>query len=83
MECQNVVAIHLKKRTEDAPDVQEVLTDYGGIIRVRLGIHATDRPSDEGLILLHVCGDEDQAARLVDSLNAIEDVRAQSMRLEV
>lgn len=83
MECQNIVAIHLKNRTGDAPDVQEVLTDYGGIIRVRVGIHATDHPSDEGLILLHICGEETEAQRLVNDLNEVEDVRAQTMRLEV
>jgi len=83
MECQSIVAVHLRKRSGDAPDVQEVFTDHGGIIRVRLGVHATDHPSDEGLILLHVCGEEDQARRLVDSLNGMDDVHAQMMRLEV
>ena len=83
MECQSIVAVHIRKRSGDAPDVQEVFTDHGGIIRVRLGVHATDHPSDEGLILLHVCGEEDQARRLVDSLNGMDDVHAQMMRLEV
>ncbi len=81
MECQSIVAVHLKNRTGDAPDVQEVFTDYGGIIQVRVGIHA-DHPTEEGLILLHVRGEEDEARRLVDSLNDMEDVRAQMMRLE-
>lgn len=83
MECQSIVAIHLKNRSGDAPDMQEVLTDHGGIIRVRLGVHAPDHPSDEGLILLHVCGEEDEARHLVDSLNGMDDVHAQMMRLEV
>jgi len=83
MECQSIVAIHLKNRTDDAPGVQEVLTDYGHMIRVRLGLHATDHPGDEGLIILHVCGEPDQAERLVGELNAMEDVTAQVMRLEV
>jgi metal-responsive CopG/Arc/MetJ family transcriptional regulator len=62
-----IIIIHMHKRRDAAPKVQKALTDYGCIIKTRLGIHdgILDKCSDEGLILLEVVG-------LVSDMRALE-----------
>jgi len=83
MECPTIAAVFLKERTRDAHTVQEVFTRFGSAIRVRLGVHATDRPSDQGLILLQLCCGEDETQEFIDSLNRMPRVRAQAMKVDL
>lgn len=82
MECPIIMAVLLEDRESDAPSVQEVFTRFGSAIRVRLGVHATDHPSRKGLILLQLCCDEGQHEEMLEVLNAMPRVRAQSMTIE-
>lgn len=81
MECTTIAAIHLEDRTRDAPAVQEILTEFGSIIRMRLGCHPADHPSDEGLILLQLCPSGETADELIEKLNSMERVKAKALKM--
>ncbi|MFW6387020.1 MAG: hypothetical protein ACOCZM_03500 [Bacillota bacterium] len=81
MDCKTIMAILLDKRTDIAPDVQEVLTDYGCIINSRLGLHSVNECADEGLIILHLCGEEEQISELEAKLNGFERVAVNRMKI--
>jgi hypothetical protein len=71
------MVIRLGSRRDNAVAVQKVLTDKGCNIKARLGLHeAGDVCSDEGLLILHLCGDEPALKELEGALNALADVSA-------
>jgi hypothetical protein len=78
------MAILQKNRTETAPTVQDILTQYGCYIRVRLGLHdaALDSCSNAGLILLQLCGDNVPVTELEGKLQAVADVKVKTMSLD-
>lgn len=79
-----IMAIKLSPRTKIAPTVQEILTKYGCIIKVRLGLHeaSTDACSTTGLILLELLTDEkDMIIKLSEELNSLEYVTAKLLEL--
>ena len=82
--CGWVVAFKLDARVENAKAVQDVLTKHGCAIRARLGLHETSKDycANFGIIILHCCGCQGTIGALVEDLNAIEGVKAQSMCLE-
>ncbi len=84
MATYDIVAMTLKGRANHATQVQQVLTENGCAIRARIGLHegVQDACSNEGLILLQVCGSGDDIAALLTSLNAIEGVNAKHMALD-
>jgi hypothetical protein len=83
-ECSTIVAILQERRVETAPKVQDILTEYGCDIRVRLGLHdaGMDSCSNTGLILLQFCGGKDKAQELEKKLEALSNVKVKSMSLE-
>ena len=81
MSCDTVMAILINKRSESAPRVQEILTKFGCIIRVRLGVHEVDSCSEEGLVLLQLCGDKAQIKDLEEELSSLNLVRVKKMDL--
>lgn len=82
MSCYNIMAILIKGRSNKAPNVQEVLTRHGCSIKMRLGLHETgDVCSEDGLIILQVCGESEQIKALEADLNSIEGVKAKSMNI--
>ncbi|HMM23004.1 MAG TPA: hypothetical protein PKA10_20030 [Selenomonadales bacterium] len=82
--CSKIMAILQENRTETAPKVQDVLTEYGCFIRVRLGLHdaAVDQCTNTGLILLQLCGDAIPVQELERKLTAIPHVKVKTMSLE-
>jgi len=83
-ECSMIVAILQERRVETAPKVQDILTEYGCDIRVRLGLHdaGMDSCSNTGLILLQFCGGKDKAQELQQKLQSLPNVKAKSMSLD-
>lgn len=74
-----VIAVVLDKRTEDAPEIQEVFTRHGCIIRVRLGVHDVQGCSDNGLILLVTNGAEEETRKLIKDLEEHPRVKVSAM----
>ena len=80
MDCTTIMAIRANNRMVEAQAIQDVLTEFGCMVRVRLGIHdAGLECSNEGLILLQLCGQKIDLKFMEDALNAIEGVKAVSM----
>lgn len=74
-----LVIIKNENREESATRMQQLLTDFGCYIKVRLGLH--DVPADvcspSGLIVLEVVAEEAQIEELVGQLNSLTDITAQ------
>lgn len=82
MSCYNIMAVLINHRSQNAPKVQTTLTKHGCIIKLRIGLHeAGDVCTEEGLVLLQLCGNDEEIKQLEDDLNAIEGVRAKTMHI--
>lgn len=83
MACYNVMSILTNKRVENANEMQRVLTESGCIIKTRLGIHdaGEDYCSNEGLIILHLVGSQEEIALLEQKLNDIPGIKAKNNQL--
>lgn len=82
MGCEKIMVIRISQRSAKAPTVQTVLTEFGCIIKTRLGLHeAGDVCSEVGILILQLCGDESYS-ELEKALNAIEGVKAKLVELD-
>lgn len=82
--CSTIMAILQENRVETAPKVQDILTEFGCFIRVRLGLHdaAIDQCTNTGLILLQLCGENIPVREMENKLNAIPNVKVKTMSLD-
>lgn len=70
-----IMLIKVGGRSENAPKVQEILTDYGVIIETRLGLHQNDGDEGKGLIILRLETNEEEAIKeLYKKLDALHNV---------
>lgn len=82
MEFNTIMVVLLEKRTDIATEVQNVLTNYGCIITVRMGLHETkDDCEKEGLITLFLNGDKKEIKALDKELLEIDGVKLKQMNL--
>ena len=81
MNGSTIMAVLLDKRTDAAPQVQEILTNYGCIIGTRIGLHQLDNCAEEGLIILQLSGADDAVAKLESELKGVHRVKVQKMKL--
>jgi hypothetical protein len=75
------MAVLLDKRTDAASKVQEILTKYGCIISSRIGLHQVSKCTEEGLIILHICGSDEEVVNLEEELSAVHRVKVQKMKV--
>ncbi|WP_246105465.1 hypothetical protein [Sporomusa termitida] len=63
--------------------MQDILTNYGCHIRVRLGLHDADRDqcTNSGIILLQMCADQKVIAEFEQALNRVPHVKTKYMTL--
>jgi hypothetical protein len=82
--CSTIMAILQENRVETAPKVQDILTEFGCFIRVRLGLHdaALDQCTNTGLILLQLCGEDIPVKDMVAKLGSIPHVKVKTMSLD-
>lgn len=77
------MAVLVHHRSKNAHKVQEALTNHGCVIKMRLGLHETgEYCSEDGLIMLQLCGDKAEIEDLKNTLNSFEGVKAEFMTLE-
>lgn len=82
MACYNIMAVVVNHRLENALEVQRVLTKYGCIIRMRLGMHeAGDVCSQEGLIIMQLSGTNEEIMNFESELNSIQGVKANHIEI--
>jgi hypothetical protein len=77
-----IMAVHITDRLTEATAVQQLLTDFGKIIKTRLGLHETDPNSagPDGLLLLELIGDDKATINDLDAkLNAVDGVEAKQV----
>jgi hypothetical protein len=76
-----ILGVHITERLKNAGQVQEVLTEFGGNIKTRLGLHETDgrHGSPNGLLLLEMVGGEARGEAVLARLAAIDGVYCKKM----
>ena len=79
---ENIMLIKSCNRRENIDTVQKTLTDFGCIIKTRLGLHqAGDSCSNEGLIILQLTDDEEEITKLEKALSKIECVESKIVHI--
>ena len=82
MNRYHIMVVLINHRTKAAVAVQDVLTNHGCNIKVRLGLHETESVcADEGLVVLQLGNDEADISVLKKALNDIEGVEAKVLSL--
>ncbi len=76
-----ILGIHVTNRVRRAEQVQKALTEFGGQIRTRIGLHdpSEDYRSQSGLILLEVVGPAAKLNAMVKRLKAVPGVDVKKM----
>jgi hypothetical protein len=74
-ESHVVLAVHVTNRIKKAQPVQKAFSQFGDVIRTRLGLHEVSKEysSPEGLMLLDIVG-EPKARQLQKTLNKISGI---------
>ncbi len=80
---KTLVIILMRTRRSSALKVQKILTDFGCMIKTRLGIHdgVLDKCSDIGLVILEVVGSRAEKQRLSRSLSRVAGVKAKTVEI--
>lgn len=83
MEKYNLMGIVIENRRDFAPRVQEVLTEFGCIIKMRIGLHEglEKTCSNEGFIILNLNDDDKEVDRFINKLKSIESVRVKNIKV--
>ncbi len=70
-----IMLIKVGVRSENAPMVQEILTEYGDVINTRLGMRQADDNKSTGLIILRLePNKENDIKELYEKLNDLHNV---------
>ena len=80
---KDIILVLVDKRMETALDVQRILTEWGCLIKTRLGIHdaGIDNCSSNGLIILELIGSSEEKEKLKDSLNSLDGTKAKLVNM--
>lgn len=78
-----IIGVRLDNRTETAVEFQKILTQFGCIIKTRLGLHeaSEQKCAHNGTILLEVIDDQ-EAKKFEDELYKISGLEIQHMKFE-
>ena len=85
MKNYNLMGIVIENRREKATIVQDVLTGYGCIIKMRIGLHegTENECSNEGFIILNLSDNQDEINRLIMDLSNIDGVRVRNVKIQL
>lgn len=73
---ENIMIIKTQNRRENVPSLQRILTDFGCLIKMRLGLHeAGNICSDEGLIILHLIDDETEIKSFEEAISKLDHIK--------
>jgi len=83
MLCYYIIGLRLDNRVHNAAKLQEVLTNNGCNIKMRLGLHeaSADFCAEDGLIIIQPCGEKKDVDALMDALSKLEGVTAKLIDL--
>ena len=76
-----IVGVHVHNRTKQVPEVQRVLSEFGSIIRTRLGLHEVDDKGEAaaGIIILELIGTAAAADHLMRQLRKCRGVQVKKL----
>lgn len=76
-----ILGVHVQDRAKEASKVQKLLTEYGCIIKTRLGLHEIDENfcAKGGVLLLEVVGPDKAAGELAAKLDALNGIEVKKM----
>ncbi len=82
---KDLLLVLVDGRKQSAVKVQQILTEWGCLIKTRLGIHdgVLDNCTEHGLIILELVGDPDKHQEMTRKLNLLPGVKAKLENLEV
>lgn len=82
---KSILLILIGSRKETAVKVQQILTGWGCTIKTRLGLHdgILDNCSDSGLLILEICGSDEQNQELARKIALLPGVSSKLVELEV
>lgn len=80
-----IMIIKVSPRKEIAPEVQKVLTNFGELIKARLGLHNVDcdSSSSTGIIILHLKGEEEHNQEVQTLKDELETLNGVTVQLQV
>ncbi len=78
-----VILVKIDHRSTEAAKVQNILTEYGCNIKVRLGLHEVSKEfcANDGLVVLEVEGAATELGNMLSSLNEIAYVDAKLIEM--
>ncbi len=79
MTKHTIVGVHITDRLEEATEVQQVLTQFGGQIKTRLGLHEFDNQGLNGILVLEMVGADEGIQQMCAQLKAIAGIEIQAM----
>ena len=76
-----ILGVHLQDRFKSAAEIQALFTEFGCLIKTRLGLHEVSDHycSPAGLVLLELSGDARSATRFMRRLQKVDGVDVQRM----
>jgi hypothetical protein len=82
---KSILLVLIGNRKESAVKVQQILTGWGCTIKTRLGLHdgVLDNCSDSGLLILEICGTDEQNHELARKVSVLPSVSSKLVELEV
>ncbi len=82
---KTILLILIGNRKESAVKIQQILTGWGCTIKTRLGLHdgVLDNCSDSGLLILEICGNDEQNHELARKVSVLPGVSSKLVELEV
>jgi hypothetical protein len=82
---KTVLLILIDKRKDAAINVQKILTEWGCLIKTRLGIHdgVLDNCSNHGLIILELVGAPDKQKEMTRKLGLLKGVKTELVTLSL
>ena len=85
MEKVRILGVQIKEREKSAKAVQDLLTEYGCIIRTRLGLHEAHDSicARSGLLILELVGSSKEWDTLLAKLSELEGVDVKTMDFDL
>ena len=82
---RDVLLVLVNMRKEAATTVQKILTEWGCLVKTRLGLHegVLEDCSESGLIFLELAGEKEKHVELARKLNLVKGVQAKLVTLNV
>ena len=84
MQTAKIIGIMITDRIKEAGQTQKVLTQYGHIIKSRLGFHEVSEEicSRVGMMILQLTGNDVEWINFENALDEIDGIQVQEMTFE-